>query len=281
MDKQDVSFSFGKNWQIFLKSLDEDRLRIAAESLTQFLNMESLRGKTFLDVGCGSGLFSYAAHNLGATRVVSFDVDPMSVQCCKYLRERAGNPPEWEVFEGSILDNELILQLDRFDIVYSWGVLHHTGKMWEAMENSVKLVNQGGYLYLAIYNKILSRSDKSSWIHSFWLSVKKIYNSHPMIAKSVLLPLAMSAYLAMVIARGENPISHVRNYKSHRGMSWSTDATDWLGGYPYEFASVEEVFKFIRERYPKFTLVNLKVTSGRGLNWYLFKSTQHGGDHDS
>ena len=269
--QQDVSFSFGRNWQNFLQSVDESRLTIAKESLTQFLNMDSLRGKTFLDIGCGSGLFSYAANNLGASKIVSFDVDPISVECCKSLRERAGNPPEWKVYEGSILDANFVSQLDHFDIVYAWGVLHHTGNMWEAIYQSAGLVKQAGYLYIALYNKILTRSGGPSWIHSFWLNIKKFYNSHPIVAKSVMLPLAMGAYLAMVLARGVNPVTHLRNYRSHRGMSWSTDAVDWLGGYPYEYASVEEVFKFLRERRPNFNLVNLKTTSGRGLNWYLFE----------
>jgi hypothetical protein len=56
-------------------------------------------------------------------------------------------------------------------------------------------------------------------------------------------------------------------------MSWRTDATDWLGGYPYEFATVEEVFRFVRNEFPDFNLINLKVTGGRGLNWYLFQKT--------
>ena len=84
----------------------------------------------------------------------------------------------------------------------------------------------------------------------------------------------MAAYLAMVTARRHNPVKHVREYKSHRGMSWRTDATDWLGGYPYEFATVEEVFTFVRAVAPDFNLVNMKVTSGRGLNWYLFERSE-------
>jgi 2-polyprenyl-6-hydroxyphenyl methylase/3-demethylubiquinone-9 3-methyltransferase len=132
-------------------------------------------------------------------------------------------------------------------------------------------VNPGGYLYLALYNKITGRNGSASWIHSFWLGVKKFYNAYPVVGVYVLEPLAMSAYLAMVLAKGENPIAHLRNYRSNRGMSWATDARDWLGGYPYEFATVEEVFTFVKKEFPDFNLVNLKTTSGRGLNWFLFQ----------
>jgi 2-polyprenyl-3-methyl-5-hydroxy-6-metoxy-1,4-benzoquinol methylase len=265
------TFSFGRNWQTFLEGFDDERVKIAEESLTDFLGMPDLRGHNFLDIGCGSGLFSYAAFNLGAKRILSFDLDPFSVECCKYLRARVNNPAHWEACEGSVLDRGFLSRLGTFDIVYSWGVLHHTGHMWDAIEQAAALVNPGGYYYIAIYNKILARNGTTSWIHPFWLKVKTIYNTYPALGTYILEPLAMAAYLAIVVARGENPIAHIRNYKSHRGMSWRTDATDWLGGYPYEFATVEEVFKFIKGKFPDFNLVNLKVTSGRGLNWYLFK----------
>lgn len=265
------TFSFGRNWQTFLKSFDDERVKIAELSLTEFLGLHDLSGKTFLDIGCGSGLFSYAAFKLGAKRIVSFDLDPFSVECCKYLRDKGFNPAHWDIYEGSVLDQDFLSGLGTFDIVYSWGVLHHTGKMWDAIERSAALVNPGGYYYIAIYNKILARTGSTSWIHPFWLKVKTLYNTYPIVGTYILEPLAMCAYLAMVIARGENPVTHIRNYRSHRGMSWRTDATDWLGGYPYEFATVEEVFKFIKSKFPHFTLENIKVTSGRGLNWYLFK----------
>jgi SAM-dependent methyltransferase len=265
------TFSFGRNWQDFLKSFDEERVRAAEESLTDFLAVPDLSGRSFLDIGCGSGLFSYAAYKLDADRIVSFDVDRFSVECCRYLREKAGNPSNWEVLEGSILDRDFISQLTTFDIVYSWGVLHHTGKMWEAVENAAFLVKPGGEFYIALYNKILGRNGSESWIHGFWSRIKRFYNSHPAFGNYVLVPLAMAAYMAIVASRLENPLINIRGYKSHRGMSWKTDAIDWLGGYPYEYASVEEVFKFVKMKFPDFNLVNLKVTSGRGLNWFLFR----------
>lgn len=265
-----LNFAFGKNWQEFLKNFDDERVRIAEASLLDFTGLDSLEGRSFVDIGCGSGLFSYAAFRLGARPVVSFDVDPLCVQCCTALRERAGNPPQWEVLRGSILDDDFVSGLGSFDMVYSWGVLHHTGRMWDAIEKSSALVQPGGCYYIALYNKILRRDGKPAWIHSFWTAVKKLHNAHPLIGAYVLEPPALAAYVGIVMLRGENPLSHVRNYKSHRGMSWRTDATDWLGGYPYEYATVEEVFTFIRSCHPDFNLTNIKVTGGRGLNWFLF-----------
>ncbi len=266
------SFAFGQNWLDFLKNVNDERIKIAEASLLDFMGVADLSGRAFLDIGCGSGLFSLAAHNLGAKNILSFDVDPQSVQCCESLRRLAGAPENWIVTSGSVLDREFMNRLDLFDIVYSWGVLHHTGKMWEAIENAAKKTSAEGYLYIALYNKLLTRNNDQSRIHDFWIRVKKLYNGAPAVGKYILEPLAMSAYIAMVTARGENPISHIRNYKSHRGMSWKTDAVDWLGGWPYEFATVEEVFRFMKSTFPAFTLENLKISGGRGLNWYLFKN---------
>lgn len=266
------TFSFGRNWQEFLKYFDDDRLRIAEGSLIDFLKVENLKGKTFLDIGCGSGLFSLAAFNLGAERILSFDVDPFSVDCCKQLRSTVKNPANWEVIEASILDKSFVAGLGSFDVVYSWGVLHHTGRMWEAIENSGSLVAPGGSYYIALYNKILSRNGNTARIHDFWLWVKKTHNTYPRIGKYFLELPAMAAYVLMVLAKMENPVTHIKNYRSHRGMSWRTDAVDWIAGFPYEFASVEEVFKFVTGKFPALFLTNLKVTSGRGLNWYLFQN---------
>ena len=272
--REATDFKFGENWLKYLQNLDDERIEIAERSLLEFMNLKDFAGRTFLDIGCGSGLFSYAAHRLGAERVVSFDIDPMSVECCRFLRSRAGEPDNWEVTEGSALDREWLSRLGTFDIVYSWGVLHHTGRMWDAIRNSAELVGPGGLYYIALYNRILRRDRATSSIHTFWTKVKRFYNAHPRLGTVLLEYPAMAAYLGIVTMRGENPVAHVRNYKSFRGMSWRTDATDWIGGYPYEYATVEEVFGFVRGDFPDFNLANLQVTSGRGLNWFLFEKAE-------
>ena len=170
--KEGNRFEFGKNWSLFLSGIDEDRIRVAVESLQQYLGVNDLRGKTFLDVGCGSGLFSLAARRLGA-RVHSFDYDPESVACGLELRRRFDNDsPDWTVEEGSALDPEYLKSLGAFDVVYSWGVLHHTGAMWQALENVISLVAPGGKLFIAIYN------DQGT-ISRRWTAVKKVYNRTP------------------------------------------------------------------------------------------------------
>jgi SAM-dependent methyltransferase len=139
------AYDFGSNWRSFIDHhLTDESRQEALQSLPAFLQRDSLEGLTFVDVGCGSGLFSWAALKLGAKRIVSFDVNPSSVACCKQLRTDEGEPEHWTVLEASILDEEAVRALGEFDVVYSWGVLHHTGRMWEAIESAASLVKPGG-----------------------------------------------------------------------------------------------------------------------------------------
>ncbi|MFL5587414.1 MAG: class I SAM-dependent methyltransferase, partial [Ktedonobacteraceae bacterium] len=144
-------FEFGKNWSQFLTTIDEERIRVAELSLKEMLEIGHLQGKSFLDIGSGSGLFSLAARRLGAS-VHSFDFDPQAVACTSELKKRYfSDDASWTIEEASILDLEYLSSLETFDIVYSWGVLHHTGAMWQALENACSKVAPGGYLFIALY----------------------------------------------------------------------------------------------------------------------------------
>src|SRR5438093_233639 len=163
-------FEFGRNWARFLSALDDRKIEAATHSLEKTLGVESLDGKRFLDVGSGSGLFSLAARRLGA-KVHSFDYDPESVACTGELKLRHfPNDNSWKIEAGSVLNHDYLRQLGEFEIVYCWGVLHHTGAMWQALENITGLVGEGGKLFIALYNDQGFKSKA-------WRKMKRFYCS--------------------------------------------------------------------------------------------------------
>ena len=251
-------FAFGKNWRRFLAHLNEDRIREAEKSLREMLGRERLDGLTFLDIGSGSGLFSLAARRLGAT-VRSFDYDPDSVACTDDLKRRfESDPARWEVSRGDVLDETFMETLGHYDIVYSWGVLHHTGNMMKALDQAGRRVKPGGQLFIAIYNDQGETSKR-------WLKVKQIYCGS--LPGRWLVTLFGSLYFALVclkedVGQGKNPLTRYREYKKNRGMSMFTDWIDWFGGYPFEVATPELLTTFYRER--GFEVAKL-VTVGKSL----------------
>lgn len=262
-------FEFGKNWSRFLELLDESRILAAEQSLKQMLEVENLNGLSFLDIGSGSGLFSLAARRLGA-RVHSFDFDPHSVACTRELKRRFFNEDEnWRVDEASALDRGYVESLGRFDVVYSWGVFHHTGDMWTGLENASRAVADGGRLFIALYNDMGSQTRRWRWI-------KKTYNELPRMLRTpftvaVIAPDEGKAMLRSVLAL--RPQEYVQTWtrpSETRGMNHWRDIVDWVGGYPYEVASPEEVFDFYSKR--GFSLTKLKCGGvGLGCNEFVFR----------
>jgi SAM-dependent methyltransferase len=259
-------FGFGANWMRFLSVLNDERIEEAKSSLKHMLNVESLDGKTFLDVGSGSGLFSLAAKMLGA-KVYLFDYDPQSVACTAELKRRYFPEDDWVVETGSVLDKDYLSRLGQFDVVYSWGVLHHTGRMWDALGNVVPLVQPEGQLFIAIYNK-------QQFISAYWVFVKRLYNRSWPIVQCLLnygyfLFFAVELFAADVL-RGINPTLRYTGVGS-RGMNVYRDVVDWIGGWPFEVASPEEIFRFYKKR--DFSLTELVTCGGKhGCNEFVFKA---------
>jgi 2-polyprenyl-3-methyl-5-hydroxy-6-metoxy-1,4-benzoquinol methylase len=257
-------FAFGENWRQFLKLLTPERVSAAESSLCGMLEVHNLHGKTFLDIGSGSGLFSLAARRLGA-RVHSFDYDPQSVACTEELRQRyfPSDGEEWVIEVGSVLDLSYLASLGKFDIVYSWGVLHHTGAMWKALENASQMANTGGAFFIAIYNDQGTKSRR-------WAVIKKSYVRLP----KMLRPLLAGG--CFVLLHGPRIFkSTLRGcpfdlwHSTGRGMSLWRDMVDWVGGYPFEVSSPGEIVKFLIDR--GFSLTRMVTTDTLGCNEFVFR----------
>jgi 2-polyprenyl-6-hydroxyphenyl methylase/3-demethylubiquinone-9 3-methyltransferase len=255
-------FTFGKNWASFLQTLTDERISTAEASLREMLEIDRLDGLRFLDAGSGSGLFSLAARRLGAD-VTSFDFDPQSVGCTRELRNRYfKDDPHWRVEQGSVLDAAYLSSLGLFDVVYSWGVLHHTGQMWTAIDNAVARVKPGGRLFIALYND-------EGWKSRAWTRIKKCYCSGALgrsLVTAAFVPLFAGAAMLKSILTGRNEFAA---YKQRRGMSMYHDWIDWLGGYPFEVAKVEDVLQRLKPL--GFALENLRTTNRMGCNQLVLR----------
>lgn len=235
----DTHFEFGENWRSFASRVTAEHIAEARRGLSRLLHEAELKGRTFLDIGCGSGLSMLAARQLGAAHVDGIDIDPQSVQTAQALLQQHFPAGGWSARVKSVL--ELRAETDgSYDVVYSWGVLHHTGAMWEAMEKAAMLVKPGGHFAVALYRK--------TPVCGLWRMEKRIYTSSGPAVRAVINGVYKTASLAALTLTGRNPVRYIRDFKANRGMDWSHDIVDWLGGYPYESVLPQEVENFMKDK---------------------------------
>jgi len=258
-------FEFGANWADFVdKNFSQERVNISRCHLLDFIGRESLEGLSFLDIGCGSGLHSLAAWQASADRIVSFDYDPKSVSTTRALRELAQEPPTWDVIQGSALDAEFMDSLPLADVVYSWGVLHHTGDVWEALRLACGRVAPGGLLYIALYSADVCVDPPPE----FWLDIKQRYVAASAWRRRWMeLAYLWRFHLHCRLRRVPALLKYARGYKASRGMSFMTDVRDWLGGWPMEYCYDSDVVRFVTGQ-DAFKLE--KIKTGEANTEFLF-----------
>ncbi len=261
MDKEKtLAFNFGANWQRFSQnSLDSAKFEDAFNSLDILIGHEKIKGSSFLDIGCGSGIFAIAASLAGARKVIGIDISKESIAASISNKERFAGQSAMDFFHKSVFDDD-ILQLGQFDIVYSWGVLHHTGNMWRSIDVASQLVSPNSLFVIAIYNR--------HWSCKFWRTVKRLYNIVPAIIQRLMIWIFFIVIAAAkLIVTRKNPFK-----KQKRGMSFYYDVIDWLGGYPYEYAGKDEVIHYVEKL--GFTCIkSVKPAVPTGCNEFVFLKT--------
>ncbi|MEP6615515.1 MAG: methyltransferase domain-containing protein [Ginsengibacter sp.] len=257
--RKGTRFEFGKNWKNFLTTVSEEEIQQSTDEINEWLGTINLKGKRIIDIGSGSGIHSLSLYKNNPSELVSFDYDHDSVEATTQIWKQSGSPANWILMQGSVLDKEFMINLGLFDVVYSWGVLHHTGKMWDAIENSISLLKPGGVFCFSIYQKGPG--------YPMALKLKTTYNNSSIMGKKAMACKFIFRIMASRLMRGKNPFTW--NKKTTRGMNVYHDLVDWMGGLPYEVASQKEIEEFCEVR--NLQLVRVQIMPEGSCSTYLFK----------
>lgn len=141
--KKKIGKRFGSEWNIFSENMKEDKELFLGWIYP--LNQDFFKGKTVLDAGCGGGQLTYWALKFGARKVVGVD---LSDEAIKVAKERLKEFHNVEIIKG---DLENLKLHNKFDFVYSIGVIHHTVNPEKAFGNLVKALKPKGALCVWVY----------------------------------------------------------------------------------------------------------------------------------
>ncbi len=258
-----MQFDFGENWKDFsVKAINSQRIEESLKAFRELIDNKELNNETFLDIGFGQGLGLLNATLLGA-KTVGCDINPKCGEVLQYNKNKYPDLADKQipVVIGSINETKTVNEIKRicnqFSIVHSWGVLHHTGSMWKSIDISCNLVKSGGWFILAIYNK--------HWSSILWKYIKWFYNVSPKFIKWLMIKIFyIIIFAAKFLVTFKNPL------KKERGMNFYYDIIDWLGGYPYEYATHNEIKDYVEKK--GFKMIKSKTPEvPTGCNEFIFQ----------
>lgn len=231
LTSHETHFAFGQNWASYVAEVNESQIVQARLGLTRLLG-DDIAGKRFIDIGCGSGVHALAALQLGVSQVVAIDIDPDSVKTTTELLQQHAGTSKWSAHCNSVFDVNSG-SFGHFDIVYSWGALHHTGDMYRAIRSAAQLVAPGGQFAFALYRRSL--------FCGLWKLEKQWYAAADRAAQRTAERLYIQAFRLGLRVTGRSLTDYIAKYKRMRGMDFHHDVRDWLGGWPYESISATAV----------------------------------------
>lgn len=261
----DLRFEFGRNWREFVeKHYSQEVVDASKTRILEFMKRPNLQGLSVIDIGCGSGVHSMAMHQAGAASIHSFDYDPTSVEATRLVHQKAGAPASWTIQQGSVLDESFMRSLPTYDLVYSWGVLHHTGEVWKAIDLAAERVKPGGMFYIALYSADVQKDPTPE----FWLDVKRRYVSSGWLRRRYMDYWYVWRFMMQrEWSRLPEVLKRMRDYRKDRGMNLMTDIRDWLGGWPMEFVWDADAVKFCADR----GLTLKEMATGKANTEFLFE----------
>ena len=259
-----LRFEFGKNWASFAAALNEERIAEAERRLLSLVDRDRLNGARFLDIGCGSGIHALAALRLGVANLSAIDLDLDSVRTTQAVLERWWSGANYQVERKSVF--ELEGAPPQFDIVYSWGVLHHTGEMVRAIRVAASAVKPGGTLAIALYGR--------TRYCGIWTRIKRWYVQATPVQRQRAEDWYVRLFGFYLMLRGQRLSRHIANYEKKRGMDFYHDVRDWIGGYPYESITPKQLEALTRPLGLVLEKQNVKRRSGlfgSGNDEYVFR----------
>jgi ubiquinone/menaquinone biosynthesis C-methylase UbiE len=249
MDKEKVGRFYDVVWTEYLPEYDETE-----KHWKIFFTSEEVAGRSVLDAGCGTGIFSIIFANQGAGRVTGIDISEGSLGTARGLKEKFGLDSA-EFMKQDMLD--LPFADASFDIVWAWGTVHHTTDPFQAIDQLIRVLKPGGALLLAVYTRT-----RLTFIHEI---IRKTLVRTPRRSWTCLSKV-MALFLAPVV------LFFKKREKSRKGEKLEELILDWYFVPIRHYYRPEEIRKYLEDK--GFAIEKFLPASGRfdSTSNFIFKA---------